>query len=254
MASNDHPDLSSQNDRTQIPLLTVDPPTAASPPTSPRNSIFNRQQLTTANGLSRLTPSLSTSGSLGRQRSTSIRLRRQPSAHQLHQQYNAPGGPDGLDENEGRRRSLSEPQRPQWHETSDQGLARENTITSQMPEISEDHAEHHTIRDEPQNTETLGTGTQKSTAPSSRLRAATAATTSRPRNLLRRLSSSRPTTAPHPDQPRRDEEYGADIVDLLDVVGQFFVSPNSLQVLTSNRSRSVHTVDFDERTEFSIHS
>ena len=217
MESTERNDFSNQHGHPSVPTLIVEPP--ATETISPRQSLRPTQPAISRNDFSGLTPSLSTSDSL-RSRASSIRLRRQPSAQQLHHQYNAPGGLDGAADTEGRRRSFSEPQRPPWAASTDQGLARQDTFSSQMPEISEDHAEHHTDADGRTASEVLDSESQKQLGHHSRLRAATTATANAPRGFLRRLSSSRLSTSPEPPRSRHnmEEEYGSDAVDLLDVV------------------------------------
>lgn len=178
----------------------------------------------------------------GRKRApTTIRLKRQPSANTLNSQFSAGNRTptaeqafnfDGNNDTEGnRRRSTSEPQRPTWLGTFDNGpggLTRQHTAGSGLPDITEGRAENHTDQ-EPHRLSTPGPDAdhEEPARPSTRVGRMRAATTNAAGRGMSRLGSFRPNApSRQPSQetfggPGHDEsqgEYESEVVDLLDVV------------------------------------
>ena len=164
----------------------------------------------------------------GRDHATSIRLRRQPSAQALNEQAKASQAAD--ESLVGRRRSTSEPQRPQYLSTGDvppTNLARTTTAGSQLPNITEGRVAQHQTEENTSEPYLPGAFPDDASRPATRAGRLRAATTNTATRGLQRLASYRPGQ-PREQQPTEEgqpldeqQEYEARIVDLLDVVGMW---------------------------------
>ncbi|KAL9617733.1 MAG: hypothetical protein Q9160_007507 [Pyrenula sp. 1 TL-2023] len=131
-------------------------------------------------------------------RPPSVRIRRLPSTPSLRDY----AGNDGATDDEGRRRSTSAPQRPQWLEAPSNDLTRQTTAPSTpMPPVVEDVPYEHPQTPEPPSE----SGLAPASSPGRFRRASNAA--------LSRFSRPRASSAQTPAH-----EYDAEVVDLLDVV------------------------------------
>lgn len=145
----------------------------------------------------------------------SIRIQRQPSYRSEVDVTEAPRTDDNAsvsrvdyaDAAMGRRRSSSEPQRPQWvHGGDGQGIEMiTRKPVPQMPHIAEEGS-----RAEPGPSEQQAPSTQRARGSSflGRRRARTVSSAGAPRN-----------SRPKQTRPATEYEYDSDLIDLLDVVG-----------------------------------
>ena len=203
------PTLESQISRQES--TTPFPPLPGSPSLSQRNSaVFPNPPSSPS-----LYPNIATDTNRQRpaapsSRPSSVRIRRLPSSPNLAQ-LAAQDGRDKETDQDGRRRSLSAPQEPQWRSSTPRAdLTRQRTSTA-MPSVAED-APYAT----PETEDQLDVPTQPR------------------RGRFRRASNAmssmigRPRTPGGPDEYTGSNEYDSELVDLLDVVGMYITTSHWL--------------------------